>query len=195
MLLREGQLEKIKLTARARTGSGKSYTRKARAAGWVPAVCYGFGIDPVNIEVDATEFGRIMVNHEHNKLIELEGEGIPAGAVAVIRDVQRDVIKRNLFYHVDFQFVDEKRPVKTRAFLKLVGNCAGVKLGGILTQAVHEVEVMGPIDSIPEVVEADVTDLVAGGATMASEIKLPEGVTLLTSEARVIARVLGKAKG
>jgi len=44
-------------------------------------------------------------------------------------------------------------------------------------------------------VEADVTDLVAGGATMASEIKLPEGVTLLTSEARVIARVLGKAKG
>lgn len=187
-------MEKIKLTARARTGSGKSYTRKARAAGWVPASYYGFGIDPVNIEVDAREVIKLMAHHEHNKLIELEGEGVPAGAIAVIRDVQRDAIKRDLFYHIDFQYADEKRPIKTRAFLKLVGDCAGVKLGGILTQAVHEVEIMGPIESIPEVVEADVTDLVAGGATMASEIKLPEGVTLLTSEARVVARVLGKAK-
>lgn len=187
-------METIKLTARARTGSGKSYTRKARAAGWVPAAYYGFDIDPVNVEVDAHEFGQIMSTHQHNKLIELVGEGVPAGAFAVIRDVQRDAIKRGLFYHVDFQHADDKRPVKTRAFLKLTGNSAGVKLGGILTQAVHEVEIMGPIDKIPEIVEVDVTELEIGGATMAGEIKLEEEITLLTSKARVVARILGKAK-
>ncbi len=187
-------MESIKLTARARTGSGKSYTRKARAAGWVPAAYYGFGIDAVNVEVNAHEFGLILSNHQHNKLIELVGEGVPANAIAVIRDVQRDAIKRGVFYHVDFQHADEKRPVKTRAFLRLTGESAGVQLGGILTQAVHEVDIMGPIDKIPEIVEVDVTDLVAGGATMASQIKLDEEITLLTSEARVVARVLGKAK-
>lgn len=187
-------MEKIKLTARARTGSGKSYTGKARAAGWVPAAYYGFGIDPVNIEVNAHEFGLLMSKHQHNMLIELVGEGVPAGATAVIRDVQRDAIKRTLFYHVDFQHADDKRPVKTRAFLKLTGECAGVKEGGILTQTVHEVNIMGPINKIPEVVEVDVTNLAIGGATMAKEIKLGDEITLLTSEVRVVARVLGKAK-
>lgn len=187
-------MEKIKLTARARTGSGKSYTRKARAAGWVPAAYYGFGIDPVNIEVNAHEFGLIMSNHKHNMLVELEGEGVPANATAVIRDVQRDAIKRGVFYHVDFQHADDKRPVKTRAFVRLTGNSAGVKLGGILTQPTHEVELMGPIDKIPEVVELDVTELEIGGAAMAGQIKLEDEITLLTSEARVVARILGKAK-
>ncbi len=186
-------METIKLTARARTGSGKSYTRKARAAGWVPSAYYGFGIDPVNIEVDAHEFNMILSRHQQNLLVELCGEGVPAGAVAVIRDVDKDAIKRGLVYHVDFQHADEKRPVKTRAFLKLTGTSAGVALGGILTQTIHEVDIMGPLDKIPEVVEADITTLVAGGATMASEIVLGDEITLLTSKSRVIARVLGKA--
>jgi len=187
-------LEKVKLTARARTGSGKSYTRKARVAGWVPAAYYGFGIDPVNVEVDAHEFGLLMSKHQHNQLVELVGEGVPAGAVAVIRDVQRDAIKRSVFYHVDFQHADDKRLVKTRAFLKLTGECAGVKEGGILTQTVHEVNIMGPINKIPEVVSVDVTNLAIGGATMASEVVLGDEISLITSKFRVVARVLGKAK-
>ncbi len=187
-------MESIKLTARARTGSGKSYTRKARAAGWVPAAYYGFGIDAVTIEVDAYEFGQILSKHKQNMLIELTGEGVPATATAVIRDVQRDAIKRGLVYHVDFQHADEKRPVKTRAFLKLVGESAGVKLGGIMNQTAHEVDIMGPIDMIPEIVEADVTAMEHGDTIMASEIKLDDSITLLTSKARVIARILGSAK-
>jgi len=187
-------LEKIKLTARARTGSGKSYTRKAKIAGWVPAAYYGFGVTPVNLEVAAHEFGQIMSKHQHNMLVELVGEGVPAGAVAVIRDVQRDAIKRSQFYHVDFQHADDKRPVKTRAFLKLAGECSGVKEGGILTQTVHEVNIMGPIDKIPEVVSVDVTDVAIGGTAMASQIVLGDEISLITSEFRVVARVLGKAK-
>jgi large subunit ribosomal protein L25 len=188
-------LESIKLTARARTGSGKSYTRKARSAGWVPAAYYGFGIDAVNIEVDAYEFGQILSKHKQNMLIELNGEGVPADATAVIREVQRDAIRRDNVYHVDFQHADEKRPVKTRAFLKLVGTSEGEQLGGILTQTAHEIEIMGPINSIPEVLEADISALTgAGTALMASAIKLDDDITLLTSENRVVARILGKAK-
>lgn len=188
-------MERIKLTARARTGSGKSYTRKARAAGWIPAAYYGFGIDPVNIEVDAKEFSQIIATKQHNKLVELEGEGVPKSALAVIRDVQKDAIKNQLFYHIDFQNVDTSRPVKTRAFLKTTGVSAGVKLGGILNQTVYEIEVEGLVDDIPETVEIDVTALEAGGSAMAADINLDEKVKMLTSPARVVARILGKAKG
>ena len=42
----------IKLTARQREGIGKSYTRKARAQGWIPAIYYGHNFDPIKIEVN-----------------------------------------------------------------------------------------------------------------------------------------------
>ncbi len=187
-------MEKIKLTARARTGSGKSYTRKARVQGWIPAAYYGFGIDPVTIEIDHKEFSKIITTKQQNKLVELEGEGVPAGAVAVIRDVQRDAIKDSKFYHVDFQNVDASRPVKTRVYLNLVGECKGLKLGAILNQAVSQIEITGLVDTIPETLEFDVTELMAGESIMAGDIALPEGVSLITSAARVVIRMLGKAK-
>ena len=188
-------MEKISLTARARTGSGKSYTRKARSAGWIPAAYYGFGVDPINIEVDAREFIQMKAKKQHNKLVELKGEGIPANTVAVIRDFQKDAVTIDLYYHIDFQNVDTSRPVKTRAFLDLIGESEEVKLGGILNQVVYEIEIEGLVDDIPERVQADIAVLDQSAAIMASAIDLGDKVRLLTSPARVVARILGKAKG
>lgn len=187
-------LDKIELTARVRKGAGKSYTRKARSAGWIPAAYYGFGIEPIKIEVDAHKFSLIVARKQHNKLIALLGEGIPADAVAIIREKQRDVVVDRVFYHVDFQKVDGKRPIKARSFLKLVGNCEAIKLGAILNQAMYEVDVEGAVDAIPEAVELDISNLNAGDSAIAGDVKLPDGVRLLTSPSRVVARLLGKTK-
>jgi large subunit ribosomal protein L25 len=187
-------VDKIKLTARVRSGTGKSYTRKARAAGWVPAAYYGFGIEPVKVEVNAHEFELIVARKQHNKLIELAGEGLPKDAVAVIREKHRDPVADKVFYHIDFQKVDAKRPVKARCFLKLVGNSEAIKTGAILNQAMYEVDVEGMSNKIPEIVELDISNLKAGESAVAGDVKLPEGVCLLTSQARVVARLLGKTK-
>jgi large subunit ribosomal protein L25 len=187
-------VDKIKLPARVRNGAGKSYTRKARASGWIPAAYYGFGIEPLKIEVDAHKFSLIVARKQHNKLIVLEGEGLPKDAVTIIREKQRDVVVDRVFYHVDFQKIDSKRPVKARSFLKLVGNCDAIKLGAILNQAMYEVDVEGMTDKIPEVIELDISALKAGDSAVAGDVKLPSGVRLLTSSARVVARLLGKAK-
>ena len=188
-------MEKITLTARARTGSGKSYTRKARSAGWIPAAFYGFGVDPLNIEIDAREFIQMKARKQLNKLVELKGEGIPTNVLAVIRDFQKDAVTNDLYYHIDFQSVDTSRPVKTRAFVDLVGTSEAVKLGGILNQVVYEVDIEGLVDDIPERVTADISPLDQSGAVMAGAIDLGDKVKLLTSPARVIARLLGRAKG
>jgi len=185
-------VDKIKLTARVRNGSGKSYTRKARAAGWVPASFYGFGAEPIKIEVNAHEFELIVSRKQHNMLIELAGEGLAKDAVAVIREKQRDPVKDKVFYHIDFQKVDNKRPVKARCFLKLTGNCEAIKLGAILNQAMYEVDVEGLHDKIPAMVELDISNLKAGDSAVAGDVKLPAGVVLLTNKSRVVARLLGK---
>ena len=46
----------LKIKARPRSGSGKSYTRKARVLGWIPAIYYGRNRQPKTIEIDANEF-------------------------------------------------------------------------------------------------------------------------------------------
>jgi len=187
-------VDKIKLTARVRTGSGKSYTRKARAAGWIPAAYYGFGIEPVKVEVNAHEFGLIVSRKQHNRLVELAGEGLPKDAIAVIREKHRDPVADKVFYHIDFQKADDKRPVKARSFLKLTGNSDAIKTGAILNQAMYEVDVEGMSDKIPETVELDISSLKAGESAVAGDVKLPAGVSLRTSSARVVARLLGKSK-
>lgn len=187
-------MDKIKLTARVRNGSGKSYTRKARAAGWIPAAYYGFGIEPIKVEVNAHEFELIVSRKQHNKLIELTGEGLPAGTVAVIREKHRDPVADKVFYHIDFQKVDAKRPVKARTFLKLTGGADVIKQGAILNQAMYEFDIEGLADKIPEIVELDISALKPGDSAVAGDVKLPDGVSLRTSPARVVARLLGKAK-
>jgi large subunit ribosomal protein L25 len=188
----EERVDKIKLTARVRELAGKSYTRKARKGGWIPAAYYGFGMEPVKIEVNAHEFELIVSRKQHNKLIELSGDGIAADAVAVIREKQRDAVADKVFYHIDFQKVDDKKSVKARCFLKLVGGGDAIKAGAILNQAMYEVDVEGTVNSIPEVVELDISNLNAGDSAVAGDVKLPKDVRLLTSSARVVARLLGK---
>ena len=61
----------IKLKTRPRSGSGKSYTRKARMQGWVPAIYYGRNHEPVNIEVDGKEFATIVRTKKLTHLIDL----------------------------------------------------------------------------------------------------------------------------
>lgn len=183
-------MDTVKLTARARNGSGKSYTRKIRQQGWVPAAFYGYGVEPINIEVDYREFAKLIEVKSQNKLIELVGEGIPADSVAVIRSYDNDAIKETLFYHIDFQKVVEGRPVKTRSYVNLVGKSAGVALGHILNQPVHEIAVEGPVDAITATVDLDISNLNApGDLCKAKDIQLPEGVKLGVSDNQVICRL------
>ena len=54
----------------------------------------------------------------------------------------------------------------------------GIKRGGTLNIALHEVEVMAPAGSIPEELVIDLTGLDIGDAVRASALVLPEGVQM-----------------
>ncbi|MGH9199473.1 MAG: 50S ribosomal protein L25/general stress protein Ctc, partial [Acidimicrobiia bacterium] len=45
----------ITLKAQPRSATGKGAARKARAAGEVPGVVYGIGIDPITLSINARE--------------------------------------------------------------------------------------------------------------------------------------------
>lgn len=168
-------MEVIKLSARKRTGSGKSYTRKARAAGWIPAVCYGHGETTEAIEVDARDFGRVMRNKLSNHVFDL-GLGGDAAFNAIIKEIQPHVIKRDTYLHVDFQHVNMNERVVAHCPLEIVGIPVGVKEGGVLEHPVKEVLVECMPHQIPEKVTVDVAALKIGQSIHVRDIQLAVGV-------------------
>jgi len=163
-------LEIVKLQARERSSVGKSYTRKARAQGWIPAVYYGQG-EPRKIEVPHREFAAVVRARQTTHLIDL---GLGDGAIAVIRETQRHVLKDDLFYHLDFFHVDMSKKVTTDVPLDFVGVSVGVKDdGGVLGHPLKAVRVECLPADIPEKVSVDVSALKIGDSIHVRDITIP----------------------
>ncbi len=116
----------IKLTARPRDGLGKSYTRKARAQGWIPAIYYGHNFEPVKIEVNHREFSAIVRSRKQNHLIDLGIGKSTEDSIAVIREVQKHVLKDSNFFHIDFLHVAMNEKVVVDCRIEI----SGVAIGG-----------------------------------------------------------------
>lgn len=166
-------MEIISLSARPRTGSGKSYTRKARALGWVPAIYYGHNLDPVRIEVNQREFATIARNKKLTHLINLGIGKESEESIAVIREVQRHVVKKDFFFHIDFQHVAMNEKVIVEVPLILSGLAIGVKNGGILGSPVKIVKVECMPMDIPENVTIDVSALDVGHSIHVRDVVIP----------------------
>jgi large subunit ribosomal protein L25 len=178
-------LEIVKLKARERSSVGKSYTRKARAQGWIPAVYYGQG-EPRKIEVPHREFAAVVRAKQTTHLIDL---GLGEGAIAVIRETQRHVLKDDLFYHLDFFHVDMSKKVTTDVHLEFVGVPVGVKDdGGVLGHPLKTVKVECLPADIPEKLSVDVSALKIGDSIHVRDISVPN-LTLKHAPEEVLAVV------
>ena len=178
-------MEIVKLKARERSSAGKSYTRKARAQGWIPAVYYGQG-EPRKIEVPHKEFAAVVRARQTTHLIDL---GLGEGAIAVIRETQRHVLKDDFFYHLDFFHVDMSKKVTTDVHLEFVGVPVGVKDdGGVLGHPLKAVKVECLPADIPEKVSVDVSALKIGDSIHVRDISIPS-LTLKHAPDEVLAVV------
>lgn len=163
----------LKAEKRARTGSGK--LNQMRAEGLVPAVMYGAGFECVNLKLNAKEFSAVLASSlSEHILVSLE---IPelGNKMALVKDVQRNAITGQ-FLHVDFLQVDANTEIHATIPVVLHGEAAGTKLGGILEQHIHDIEVKCKSKDLPESIEVDVTELGLNEPLTIGDLKLPKGV-------------------
>jgi large subunit ribosomal protein L25 len=169
-----------KLVASKRDDSGKGVARKLRAAGRVPAVLYGKGMEPVAVSVDSRELIHLFhTGAGTNVLVDLDVDG--KSHLAMAREVQRDHIKGR-FLHVDFLAVSRDQKVTVTVPIRLVGESPGVKLGGVLEHHLWDVQVECLPSDIPEAIEADVSTLEEIGTSLkVADLAPPDGATILTA--------------
>jgi large subunit ribosomal protein L25 len=175
-------MEVAKLSVEYRGGIGKSEARRLRASGKIPAICYGGDGAPLALAVDPKALVKALDPvKKTNTVLELTVEGAPDGAqkiTVMVRDHQRDQLRGDLT-HADFIRVQLDKDVHAVVPVVLIGKAEGVKLGGIMHQVIHRLEIACKPHLIPTKLEVDVSTLNMGEAIHVRDLKLGQGVRAL----------------
>ena len=154
---------------------GSGNLKQLRSQGLVPGVVYGPGFDNVNIQVDAREFARMLASavSEHILVaLDINGKIVKV----LLKEVQHNPIT-NACLHVDFQAVTDTTVIHSIVPVILEGDSAGVALGGVLDQTIHELAIICQVKDLPEAITADISGLKLGESLRIADLKLPSGVT------------------
>ena len=165
----------IELNVEVRQKAGSGAARAVRREGKVPGVLYGGPRGPVPIAVNANAFAKSLYTGKLlGHLVTLRyGEETQK---VIARDVQFDPVSDRPL-HFDLYRVDEHQLIKIAVPVQFRNQEAspGLKRGGTLNVARHEIELWVRADHIPEVLVADLTGRDIGDTVRASDIVLPEG--------------------
>jgi large subunit ribosomal protein L25 len=177
------------LSAELRSDSGKGVARKLRAAGQVPGIVYGHGRQPQALAVNARDLDKLLSGIAAGSTV-IELTLAKATTKTLIREIQRHPFKKQIL-HVDFMELVAGEKVIVDIPLVFVGIPEGVRLSGaLLEQIVHSIEVNVDPSNIPNHIDVDVTNLAMGHSLHVRDLKLPEGLEVLTDEDTTICAVI-----
>jgi large subunit ribosomal protein L25 len=180
--------KELNLPIEHRTKTGTTGAQALRREGKIPGVLYGHGTEPLHVAFEAKIFDDLLHHGARNGVLTLTLNGKKTDT-ALVRDVARNPVSRRIV-HVDLQRVSEHEAVRATIRLVMVGTPRGVRdFGGVMDVMVHEVEVEGPVDQLPDHFEVDVTDLGIHQHVVASDIKLPAGFKLLEAPDMLVVSV------
>ncbi len=186
------QQKQMNIELRTKTGTGIS--RRLRTADMIPGVVYGKGLDPITVSIKNRDLQEAISGAGgQNNLITLIGGGTLDQNIAIVADIQRDPIKRT-FKHVDLHRINPNEKLRVTVPVVLKGTAIGVKEGGLLDLAHHELHIECLPGNIPDCITIDVSDLKIAHSIHVSEIPLPEGIVLLDQPKIPVVSVLGRAK-
>ena len=171
----------FELAAETSKDQGKGASRRLRRlAERVPGIMYGANKNPTPIHVGLKELSKALENeafYSHILTIVLDGKA----EKAILRDLQRHPV-RKVPTHVDLQRIDENQKITMRVPLHFINEdiCNGVKeQGGEIHHDLSDVEVNCLPRHLPEFLTVDMAAVNIGNHVHLSDIKLPEGVTLV----------------
>ena len=166
-----------------RDKTGTAATIRLRREGKIPAVLYGHGQANQHLSIPRTEI-KTFLRH-HGKAVTLAGA---VADTALVSDVQFDALGIEVL-HLDLIRVNLQERVTLMVPVHLTGDAVGVRGGGVLLENMHEVEITCFAGSIPEFLPLNVSDLDLGGHKSAGDLKLPEGVELVTAKEAMVAHI------
>jgi large subunit ribosomal protein L25 len=173
----------IEFTAFARNTEGRAASRRMRRAGKAPGIVYGGTTAPTPIELDHNALIHALANETfHSSILSMKlGD---ATTKVLLRDVQMHPFRQQVL-HVDFQRVDENKPVRIKVPLHFANGevSPAVKVSGaIISHVMTEIDISCLPKDLPEYIVVDLSELDVGKSIHVSDVKLPQGVSAVTGK-------------
>jgi large subunit ribosomal protein L25 len=181
--------KEFRVQAKPRQGRGKNDARRARREGMIPVTVYGGGAETVAAVAPARDLAAILRSESgRNTIFTIEVDGVGESEV-MFNDRQIDPVKGRLI-HADLTRLVKGQKIEVTVPLHLVGEPIGVKeKQGVLEQVVREIDVRCQPRDIPDSIDIDVSNLDVHDTLHVSDIKVAEGIEILTDAEIVIATV------
>lgn len=177
----------ITLKAKNREDLRKSHTKALRTSGEVPAIIYGYQVEPKTIAVNSMELLKTVRDEGRNAIISLEMDN--ESVDVMLHDYQSDPLKDELI-HVDFYAVNMAEELDVEVPITLEGEAAGTKEGGVLQQPLYTLLIKAKPREIPEQITVDVSELEVGDSILVSDLKEGKNYEILEDETATIATIL-----
>ena len=175
----------MKIVAEKRAKTGTSASKKARAAGKLPAVIYGSSVESLPVLIDLKGFEDIIREVGANGVftVDVEGEDYKV----FVKDSQAFALTPKL-YHIDLQaFTAGEKVVMT---IPVVVEGEEKILEGNVTQSVSEIEIEIAPEDAPTNFVVDASALAIGDSVTVADIEMPEGAVLITESDETVISVV-----
>jgi large subunit ribosomal protein L25 len=182
--------ERMKLEVKEREGRGSADSRRLRKQGLVPGVLYGRGKAPHAFCVPERDLRRALSGESGlHAILDVVLDGQKTTHPSVLKDYQQEVPSGRLA-HIDLHEVRLDQPIQAQVAVELIGEPAGVKEGGVLSQVSRDLRVEALPLEIPDHLELDVSGMAIGDTLRLVDLPAMEGVTYLDDpEETVLATV------
>ncbi|GGN63502.1 50S ribosomal protein L25/general stress protein Ctc [Oceanobacillus indicireducens] len=178
----------IKLKALKRDDLSNSVTKQLRADGQVPAVVYGKDKDSKTVAVDSVELLKTVRDEGRNAIITLDVENGTSVDV-MLHEYQIDPIKDSLI-HVDFYVVDMSEEMEVSVPVRIEGEAAGAKEGGVMQQPQYEVLVNAKPANFPDEITVNVSELQIGDVITVEDLPASDKYEFVDEPDAVIVTIV-----
>lgn len=185
-------MDRVKLVVHHRDDTGTRMAKRLRKKGLIPGVLYGAGKPATMIAVESRDLRAATATAAGmHAVLDVVFEGTKTGHTAIVKDLQLDTMKHTV-KHVDLQEIKLTDKIETVVTIHVEGAPQGVKMGGMLEIATHEVTVEGLPTAIPEHLVLNAEAMEIGDVARVRDLVVPEGVVVLADLDDVVCSVLAQ---
>jgi len=180
-------MERVTLGVEKREKSGKGGARSLRRSGVIPAILYKGG-NSLPVQLSGKELSQFISKTAGEQVI-VNLQFPDDTKQAIVKNYHVDPVMGNLL-HVDFQEISATEAIRVSVHVSVKGKAVGVKRdGGMLQYGIREIEIECLPDKIPGHIDVNITNLGIGQSIHVRDLRLDEGIKILTDPDEVLATV------
>jgi large subunit ribosomal protein L25 len=183
--------EMVVIATEAREKLGTGSARSLRRTGMIPVAVYGNDGKTIAVAVQEKEVTKLYRKHGFTSTViglNIDGKVHKVLPKAIQLHPVTDIVS-----HADFVYLAKStQKVDVPIVFEGKERALGVKRGGFFNIIFRKITLSCPVDSIPQHIIIDVTNMGIGSSIVASKLALPSGCSLATKSNLVIASITGR---